>query len=403
MVRARRTPQRYQLNKHALQIVEAGHPWLFRDQLSSAAGALADGQWLRLVDGQNRVVGHGIHEAEGAIGVRVIARGDTRPDAAHFGRAVDAALARREALRAETDAFRAIHGESDGLPAVVIDVFAQTVVLQTYSLGSEALGRWAAARVARAVGATAIVDKPAQRRRRGKLDDDAPRDEHGEPLARVLRGRPDPEVTFREGALTLTARPLTGQKSGTFLDLRGLRRRLATMTLDGARVLNLFAYTGTLGLACEHAGAKEILQVDRAMAALELAEAAHTLDKSRHTFLCADIFSWLPALDRSERFDVVIVDPPSMTSRMDQVQQVLSSYKRLYKRVAPHVPPGGLLVAACCTSRVSRQTFITTVGSTLGSDFRLEADLPPEPDHPVAFREADYLKVTLWRRNGAAR
>jgi 23S rRNA (cytosine1962-C5)-methyltransferase len=285
MARARRTPQRYQLNKHALQIVEAGHPWLFRDQLSSAAGALGDGQWLRLVDGQNRVVGHGIHEAEGAIGIRILARGDTRPDAAHFGRAVDAALARREGLRAETDAFRAIHGESDGLPAVVIDVFAQTVVVQTYSLGSEALGRWAAARVARAVGATAIVDKPAQRRRR-KLDDDAPRDEHGEPLARVLRGQPGPEVRFREGALTLTARPLTGQKSGTFLDLRGLRRRLASMKLDGARVLNLFAYTGTLGLACEHAGAKEILQVDRAMAALELAEAAHTIDRSRHTF-CA--------------------------------------------------------------------------------------------------------------------
>lgn len=400
--RARRTPQRYQLNKHALAVVETGHPWIFRDQLSSAAGALADGQWLRLVDGQNRVVGYGIHEAEGAIGIRVISRGETRPDATHFAAAVDAALARRDSLRTETDAFRAIHGESDGLPAVVIDVFATTVVLQTYSLGSEALGRWAAARVARAVGGTAIVDKPAQRRRR-QPGDDAPRDEHGEPLARVLRGQPGDEVHFREGALTLTARPLTGQKSGTFLDLRGLRRRLAALDLTGARVLNLFAYTGTLGLACEHAGAADIWQVDRSMAALELAEAAHTRDQDKHSFVCADIFAWLPALGRDERFDVVIVDPPSMTSRMDQVPQVLSTYKRVYKRVAPHVPPGGLLVAACCTSRVPRQTFIATVGAALGADFRLEADLPPEPDHPVGFREADYLKVTLWRRAGAAR
>jgi 23S rRNA (cytosine1962-C5)-methyltransferase len=400
--RARRTPQRYQLNKHALAVVETGHPWIFRDQLSSAAGALADGQWLRLVDGQNRVVGHGIHEAEGAIGIRVIGRGDARPDAAYFAQRIDAALARREALRTETDAFRAVHGESDGLPAVVIDVFATTVVLQTYSLGSEALGRWAAARVARAVGATAIVDKPAQRRRR-RPGDDVERDEHGEPVARVLRGAPGDEVHFREGALTLTARPLTGQKSGTFLDLRGLRRRLAALDLGGARVLNLFAYTGTLGLACEHAGAADIWQVDRSMAALELAEAAHTRDPDKHSFVCADVFAWLPALGRDERFDVAIVDPPSMTSRMDQVPQVLSTYKRVYKRVAPHVPPGGLLVAACCTSRVPRQTFIATVGAALGADFRLEADLPPEPDHPVGFREADYLKVTLWRRAGAAR
>src|SRR5215207_2282717 len=123
MTRARRTPQRYQLNKHALQVLGSGHPWIFRDHLSTAVGALADGQWLRLHDGQNRVVGYGIFEAEGAIGIRVLSRGDARPDAAHFGRVVDAALARREALRRETRGFRAIHGESDDVPAVIVDVF----------------------------------------------------------------------------------------------------------------------------------------------------------------------------------------------------------------------------------------------------------------------------------------
>src|SRR5688500_12294409 len=152
MVRARRSPQRYQLNKHALAVLATGHPWIFRDHLSSAATALADGQWLRLIDGSNQVVGYGIHESEGAIGIRVLSRGEARPDAAHFAGAVDAALAKREALRGETDAFRAIQGESDGLPAVVIDVFGPVVVVQTYSPGTAALGRWAAARVARAVG-----------------------------------------------------------------------------------------------------------------------------------------------------------------------------------------------------------------------------------------------------------
>jgi len=390
--RARRSPQRFQLNKHALAVVSGGHPWVFRDQLSSAASALADGQWLRLYDGHNRIVGHGIYEGEGAIGIRVVARGGDRPDAASLGRAVDAALARRQGLRAETDAFRAIHGESDHLPAVVVDVFGPVVVVQTYSAGAAALGRWAAARVAAAVGATAIIDKPALRRTSARAVEGPPR---------VLCGQPSDEVPFREGPLTLVARPLSGQKSGTFLDLRGLRRHLAAAPLAGARVLNLFAYTGTLGLACEHAGAAEIWQVDRSMAALEHGERFHARDRGRHRWICADIFDWLPGLDPNERFDVAIVDPPSMTSRIDQVPQVLQTYRRLYRRVAPHVPPGGAVIACCCTSRVPRQTFLATVGSALGADFHVERDLRPEPDHPVAFREADYLKVTVWRRSGA--
>ena len=134
---------------------------MFRDRLSSAAAALTDGQWLALYDGANQIVGHGIYEAEGAIGIRVVSRGPARPDAALFAGRIDAALVARAELRAETDAFRAIHGESDGLPAVVVDVFGAgaaaaaggVVVVQTYSAGTDALGRFAAAKVAGAVGA----------------------------------------------------------------------------------------------------------------------------------------------------------------------------------------------------------------------------------------------------------
>ncbi|HTJ42182.1 MAG TPA: class I SAM-dependent methyltransferase [Kofleriaceae bacterium] len=388
--RARRTPQRYQLNKHALAAIDRNHPWVFRDQLSSAATALTDGQWLALYDGSNKIVGYGIYEAEGAIGVRVITRGAARPDALHFRSVIDRALSTREALRRETNAFRAIQGESDGLPAVVVDVFADTVVVQTYSAGTEALGRFAAAYVAKLVGAKHIVSKPA-RRRVGAT---------GELVPRVLRGAPPEEVPFREGALDLVARPKTGQKSGTFLDLRGLRRRLATMPLTGKRVLNLFAYTGTAGRAAEAAGAAEIWQVDRSVAALELGEESHAADPSKHTWIAADIFEWLPALDPKEQFDLVIVDPPSMTSRIAQVPDVLATFGRLYKQAARHVAPGGTLVACDCTSRVARATFRSTVGGVLGKAFALDDELPPEPDHPAAFPEADYLKILFFHRRG---
>jgi 23S rRNA (cytosine1962-C5)-methyltransferase len=388
--RARRTPQRFQLNKHAKAAIDRGHPWVFRDQLSSAASALADGQWLALYDGANQLVGYGIYEAAGAIGIRILSRGPARPDAAYFAAKIDAALAAREQLRKETNAFRAIHGESDGLPAVVIDVFADTLVVQTYSAGTEALGRFAAAHVARAVYATHVVFKPA-RRRVGAAGTDVP--------PRILAGAPAPEeVSFREGALTFVARPTLGQKSGTFLDLRGLRRRAAAMPLDGKRVLNLFAYTGTLGRAAEAAGAREIWQVDRSVSALELGEKSHAADPAKHTWIAADIFDWLPALDAAEKFDVIVVDPPSMTSRIAQVPDVLSATGRLYSRVARHVAPGGMVIACDCTSRVSRATFRSTVGGVLGKAFALEDELAPEPDHPVGFPEADYLKILLFRR-----
>jgi 23S rRNA (cytosine1962-C5)-methyltransferase len=388
--RARRTPQRLQLNKHALAAIERGHPWVFRDQLSTAATALADGQWLALYDGQNHVIGYGIYEAEGAIGVRVITRGDVRPDAAHFRNMIDLALARRDGLRAETNAFRAVHGESDGLPAVVVDVFADTVVVQTYSAGTDALGRFAALYVAERVGATHVVSKPARRRIGASGDAPAPR---------VLRGTPPEEVPFREGALTFTARPMSGQKSGTFLDLRGLRRYLAgSKTLAGKRVLNLFAYTGTLGRAAEAAGAREIWQVDRSVAALELGEQFHAADPDKYTWIAADIFEWLPELPATEQFDLVIVDPPSMTSRIAQVPDVLSTFGRLYKMAARHVAPGGAIAACDCTSRVSRGTFRNVVGGALGKGYALDTELATEVDHPVGFPEADYLKILLFHR-----
>lgn len=392
--RALRTPQRYQLTKHALAIVEGGHPWIFRDQLSTAALALADGQWVRLVDGANRVVGHGIYGAEGAVGIRIVSRGPDRPTAASLGAAVDAAIERRRPLLDETDAIRALHGESDGLPGVVVDVFGiggrdATAVVQAYAPGTFALARWAGMRVADRLGVGTVVEKAPKR---GRGSSDVP--------PRLRRGAAIPElVRFREGPLTLIASPAAGQKSGTFLDLRGLRRDLAGRDLAGARVLDLFSYTGGLGRACEHAGARQVWHVDASEAALLLGEAHHAADAAKHTWIEADVFEWLPALDPAERFDVVIVDPPSMTSSMDQVPRVLAAYKRLYLAARKHVAPGGLLVACCCTSRVTRGEFRKTVGGALGGGggFDLERELPAELDHPVGFPQADYLKILVFR------
>lgn len=383
--RARRpAPQRYQLGKRALAVLASGHPWIFRGLVSSAADALADGQWLALVDGANQTVGHGIYAAEGAIAIRVVARGPVRPRGADFTARIDRALTARAGLRRETDGFRAVHGENDDLPGVTVDVYGTTVVAQAYAAGTDALARLAGRRVAAATGASALVLRTGHRRV-GAAPPSGPR---------VVRGAAPDVAPFREGPFTFAARPVSGQKGGTFLDLRNLRRWLAAAPLAGARVLNLFAYTGTLGAAAAHAGAAHVTHVDRAADALAFARAHHATG-DRHAFVTADVFDWLkrPA---GAAHDLVIVDPPSMTSRADQVPGVLATYRRLQAAAARQVAPGGLLVLACCTSRVARGAFREVArASTQG--FTPVADLPPEVDHPVRFPEADYLKILIFR------
>ncbi len=370
-------PRRYQLKKDAVAIVERGHPWLFRAQMSSAAGVFADGQWLRLVDGANRVIGHGIYEAEGAIAIRIVRRGADTPDAMWVRAQLSAAIARRGDLAARTTGIRLVHGESDGLPAVVVDRFGDVAVVASYSAGTDAIARF----VASALPDSHVVLRPARRR-------------HGPALpARVLRGAPQAIARFVEDGLAFAVDLEAGHKTGAYLDLRGLRHAIAEAPLAGARVLNLFSYSGMLGRAAEAAGAAEIVQVDQSARALAFAREHHVVDPARHSFIEADVFEAMP----SGAFDLVIVDPPAMTSQARQVPAVLAAYRKLYAAARERVAPGGVLVAACCTSRIERGAFQATVRAALGAGFELERELSPELDHPVTFPQADYLKIGWWR------
>jgi len=241
-----------------------------------------------------------------------------------------------------------------------------------------------AARIAAIVGpARHVVLRPARRRR-------------GPPVApRVLRGTPPDIATVSEDGMPFAIDLAGGHKTGTYLDLRGLRAAIAALPLAGKHVLNTFAYTGMLGRAAEAAGASAILQVDQSERALAFAAAHHVTDPARHTFITADLFEWLPNHDGA--YDIVIIDPPSMTSRKAQVPGVLAAYRKLYRSAARLVKPGGLVVAACCTSRVEREVFHKTVRAALGDRFTRERELPTEADHPVSFPQADYLKISLWR------
>jgi 23S rRNA (cytosine1962-C5)-methyltransferase len=386
-------PRRYQLTKDTASILMRGNPWLFRDSLSSAAQVFHDGDTLKLVDGTNAVIGYGSFEAEGAIAIRLLRRGPDRPNAAWLRTTLAAAVARRQPLEARTTGIRLVHGESDGIPAVVADQFGDTIVVTSYALGSDALARFVARELR--TRAPHVVLKPALRRR-----DPVGDGTHDRATPRTLFGAPLSIATFVEDGLTFAVDLAEGQKTGTYLDLRGLRAAIAASPLAGARVLNLFAYTGMLGRAAEAAGAASITHVDQSARALAFARTHHAVDGGRHTYVEADIFDWLPAQPASPH-ELVVVDPPAMTSQKAQVPRVLAGYRKLYTAARAHVAPGGTLVAACCTSRIERAVFRKTVTDALGAGFTLEHELPAEIDHPIGFPQADYLKVLVFRSTSA--
>jgi 23S rRNA (cytosine1962-C5)-methyltransferase len=376
--------KRYQLKKEAAAAVKQGHPWIYRSQMSTAAEVFKTGQWLKLLGPQNDVLGYGRFDADGLIAIRVFKQGSTAPDANWFDARIDRALAKREQVRKYTDAFRAIHGENDSLPGIVVDVYGDCCVLQTYSASVDALGRLVARRVLKKLGLKSAIWKFPVKRKTVRED-------------RILSGKIREEVAFREGKLQLKVSIEKGQKSGAFLDLRGLRKWVSLQNLNGKRVLNLFSYTGTLGLAAEVAGAKEIWNVDVSKGALDVAKRLHTLQPKKHKFIAADIFEWFSQLDPKERFDLVIVDPPMMASRKDQVETALKAYRKLYREAEKHLSPRGQIVVCCCTSRITRGKFEQTVASSFGNRLKKKQNLPPEDDHPVTFPEGDYLKVLVYQ------
>ncbi len=384
------TPRRYQLNKAALGVLGSGHPWIFRRHVSSAADVFADGQWLRLVNGENQVVGWGFFQKVGAIAIRVLRRGREPPRAGYFDGLVRQALERREAVRRKTDGYRAVHGENDGIPAVTADVYAGVAVVSSYARGADPVARLLTRILRRELRLDGVLWKPASRRQ-GQMPGTGKR-------LRVASGRVPDLVRFHEDEREIAVAPFRGQKTGAFLDLRGLRRFLRAQDLSGRRILDLFSYNGTLGTAAEAAGAVEIWHVDASAEALALGAEYHPIDPNRHQWIEADVFRWVPDLAPEERFHVVVVDPPQMTSRTAQVPGVLRAYESLYRRLAPHVLPGGLLVACCCTSRIRPDLFVDTVRRALPAGFRFVERLAPERDHPVGFAEADYLKILIFRR-----
>jgi 23S rRNA (cytosine1962-C5)-methyltransferase len=383
---ARDTLKTVNLGRELEHPVQAGHPWIYRDALPRHS--LTTGEWVRVEAG--RAVAYGLYDDEGAIAVRLFSR-LALPDRAWFEERVREAIELRSRLEGTgTDAYRLIHGEGDGLPGIVVDRYGRQGVLKVYSEGV----REALPPLIRAL--TSALDL------RGLSE----RIETG--LESRYGQLPPPESTVSENGLKLLANLHEGQKTGLFLDQRDNRATVRGLA-GGSSVLNLFSYNGGFSVTALAGGATRVVSVDLAGAALRDAERTVALNgfpAERHETVAADVFDYL-ADGGSQRYGLVVCDPPSLAHAKRSRHVALRAYRRLNAAAMRRVEPGGLLATSSCTAQVSPEAFRQVIGEAAGeagvrAQIVHEAGQPVDHPVPAHFPEGRYLKFLVLRLLGPA-
>ena len=372
---------------------EAGHPWVYSNEIAmdAAAKALPKGTLATLRKAGGEPLGVATFNAHTLVAARLLDRDAKRSiDRAFFAARLESALALRRRLYAEPH-YRLVHAEADGLPGIVADRFGDVLVTQLNTAGMALLeAEWLAA-CDMVLAPSAIVlrnDSPARAL------------EGLEPELRLAKGEIDGPIELVENGARFLADPREGQKTGWFFDQRDNRRFVAGLS-RGARVLDLYCYAGGFAIAAAQAGAAQVLALDRSEAALALAARAADMNGvgERCRFQRADAFGEVSRLGSSgERFDVVIADPPAFVKSKKDLGPGLRGYRKLARLAATLVNPGGVLFIASCSHNVEPPDFAEAVRRGLedaGRGGRILRSAGAAPDHPVHpwLPESAYLKA----------
>lgn len=373
------------------RVLRSGHPWVYRKALRDPPTAA--GRAVVVLSREGRFVGRGISD-EGSIAVRMFTTNDEAVDARLFAERLTAACALRERiLPPDTNAYRLVHGEGDRLPGFVVDIYAAHAVLR---FDSPALYSWLS------MWLEVLTPQLQRLGVRGAVAR-VPKQE-GFGIQHVWGEGPPELVTVLERGMKLIASLWHGQKTGLFLDHRESRWRVRQLS-SGCRVLNLYGYTGGFSAAAGLGGAAEVVTVDAARPALELAEqtwGANGLEPHRHRVEVSDVSRFMRALGEQERYELIIADPPSFAPSQRAVEKATRAYRNLHQSCLRHVREGGLYLAASCSSHITFEVFEQSLrdgARAARRSARIIESWGAPPDHPVlpAFPEGDYLKVCLLR------
>jgi 23S rRNA (cytosine1962-C5)-methyltransferase len=372
------------------------HPWIFSGAVEKGGGTA--GETLEVRDSAGKVLAHAAYSPKSQIRARVWTFDPAQAvDATFFRDRIQRALVLRDALPAakHTNALRLVNGESDGLPGLVVDRYADVLVAQFLAAGVE---RWRDPildALIELAGCEAIFER-------------------SDAEVRKLEGL-EPRVGFARGNRNATRCPIIeyglnyrvdveqGQKTGFFLDQRENRQRVRALAA-GREVLDGFSYTGGFSISALAGGAKHVTAIESSAPALEVAKenlAANPLDASKVEFVQADVFSRLRTLrDQNAKFDLIILDPPKFAPTAAQVKNAARAYKDINLWALKLLSPGGMLATFSCSGAVPPDLFQSIVaGAALdaGGDVKIIERFGAAADHPVAieFPEGEYLKGLL--------
>jgi 23S rRNA (cytosine1962-C5)-methyltransferase len=372
---------------------EAGHPWIFSNEVAmdAAAKALAPGSLVTLRRADGSPLGVAMFNPHTLLAARLLDRDTARPMGRRFfARRIGRALKLRERLFDEPF-YRLVHAEADGLPGLVVDRFGSVLVTQSNAAGMARLEPVVLDALGELLRPEAIVlrnDSPA-RGLEGLSSE-----------TRVARGSLDGPVPIDENGAVFRGDLLAGQKTGWFFDQRDNRRFIAALA-RGARVLDLYCYTGGFAVQAARAGAAAVLGIDRSEPALALAiEAAELNGAGRKcSFRRGEAFADAGGLAANgERFDIVIADPPAFAKSRKDAPAALRGYRKLARLAASVTAGGGILFIASCSFHVGAAEFAEAVRRGLadaGRAGRILRVAGADADHPIhpALPETAYLKT----------
>jgi 23S rRNA (cytosine1962-C5)-methyltransferase len=371
------------------------HPWIFSGAIDRVEGSPAIGSSVEVKASNREMLGWAAYSPSSNIRARMWTWDATEPvDGSLFYRRLEQSIALRRALIApnETNAVRLVHGESDGLPGVVVDQYGEMVVMQCLSAGAE---YWQQALV------DGLVDllQPACIVERSDVD---VRSLEGlEQRVGILYGQPPAErLTIMENGLKFCVDVMGGQKTGFYIDQRRNRQRVREL-VNGRSVLNCFSYTGAFSVYALAGGASEVLSIDSSADALRWGAenvALNGFPAESARWEEADVFQALRTMrDRSMNFDAIILDPPKFAPTAAQAERAARGYKDINLLALKLLRPGGLLFTFSCSGGVSPDLFqkiVSGAAMDAGITARIVERFEQGPDHPIAlsFPEGAYLK-----------
>ncbi len=371
------------------------HPWVFSGAIQNLSKGIQDGDVISVLANDGSYLGKGHFQSGASIAVRILTFENQEIDQQFWNKAISEAKQYRQNLHlpsASTNAFRLIHGEGDGIPGLIIDIYNDTAVIQCHTIGVH---------LAKNAIATALIDafgailKTIYVRCKDTLP--SPYNEIVENEFILGDGE---KTMILENGVKFQINVVEGQKTGFFLDQRHNRHLLSTLA-NNKTVLNCFCYTGGFSLYALDGGASKVDSADISQKAIDLLEDNLSINDMamHHTSYCVNVMQFL-ADPNVEQYDIVIVDPPAFAKSLQKRHNAVQAYKRLNVLALKKVRKGGFLFTFSCSQVVGSQLFYDTIvaaGIEAGIQARVVQSLSQGPDHPINLfhPEGHYLKGLL--------